>query len=198
MVKELYDWMLSWSDSPYAVPALFLLAFAESSFFPLPPDVLLMALTLGDPSLGMYYAAVSTAGSVLGGMFGYGIGWMGGRPILQRFVGEERIQFIHDKFEQYEGWAILVAGFTPVPYKIFTIGAGTFFVNFRVFVLASLASRAGRFFLVAGTIQWLGPWMKEILEKYFNLFTVLFFILLGLGFYVVHRQVPSSEGSSSQ
>jgi membrane protein YqaA with SNARE-associated domain len=190
--------MLSWSDSPYAVPALFLLAFAESSFFPLPPDVLLMALTLGDPSLGMYYAAVSTAGSVLGGMFGYGIGWMGGRPILQRFVGEERIQFIHDKFEQYEGWAILVAGFTPVPYKIFTIGAGTFFVNFRVFVLASLASRAGRFFLVAGTIQWLGPWMKEILEKYFNLFTVLFFILLGLGFYVVHRQVPSSEGSSSQ
>lgn len=198
MVKELYDWMLSWSDSPYAVPALFLLAFAESSFFPLPPDVLLMALTLGDPSLGMYYAAVSTAGSVLGGMFGYGIGWMGGRPILKRFVGEERIKFIHDKFEQYEGWAILVAGFTPVPYKIFTIGAGTFFVNFRVFVLASLASRAGRFFLVAGTIQWLGPWMKEILEKYFNLFTVLFFILLGLGFYVVHRQVRSSEGSSSQ
>ncbi|MCZ6802275.1 MAG: DedA family protein [Nitrospirae bacterium] len=198
MFKELYDWMLSWSDSPYAVPALFLLAFAESSFFPLPPDVLLMALTLGDPSLGMYYAAVSTAGSVLGGIFGYGIGWQGGRPILHRFVGEERIKFIHDKFQQYEGWAILVAGFTPVPYKIFTIGAGTFAVNFRIFVLASLVSRGARFFLVAGTIQMLGPWMKEVLEKYFNIFTLVFFILLALGFYVVHLQVKKANKSETE
>jgi len=141
MVHELYQWMLSWSDSPYAVPALFLLAFAESSFFPLPPDVLLMALTLGNPSWGMYYAAVSMVGSVLGGMFGYLIGWYGGRPILLKFMGQDRVATIHEAFEKYEGWAILIAGFTPIPYKIFTIGAGAFYVNFKVFVLASVISR---------------------------------------------------------
>ncbi|MCA9498026.1 MAG: DedA family protein, partial [Nitrospira sp.] len=80
--KQLYEWMLSWSDSPYGVPALFCLAFAESSFFPLPPDVLVIALTLGNPSLGWWYATVATMGSVLGGAFGYGIGWFGGRPLL--------------------------------------------------------------------------------------------------------------------
>jgi len=188
MFQELYQWMLSWSDSPYAIPALFLLAFAESSFFPIPPDVLLMALTLGQPDFGMYYAAVTTAGSVLGGMFGYAIGWTGGRPLLRRFMGEGRVNLIHQAFARYEGWAILIAGFTPIPYKVFTIGAGSFYVNFRVFVLASAVSRGARFFLVAGAIQLLGPWMKELIEQYFNLFTILFVILLALGFLVVRVQ----------
>ena len=94
MIHELYIWMLSWADSPYAVPALFLLSFAESSFFPLPPDGLLMVLTLGHPSWGLYYAMITTVGSVLGGIFGYAIGWWGGRPLLRCCMKEERVAMI--------------------------------------------------------------------------------------------------------
>ena len=186
--KQLYNWMLSWADSPYGGFALFGLAFAESSFFPLPPDVLLIALTLGDPSQGMWFAAIATAGSVLGGMFGYGIGWSGGRPILKKLMGEARMNLIHHYFQRYEAWAILIAGFTPIPYKVFTIGAGAFFVNFRTFCLASLVSRGGRFFLVAGAIQLIGPWVKELIEKYFNIFSIVFMILLVAGFWIVKYQ----------
>lgn len=200
MVHELYQWMLSWSDSEYAIPALFLLAFAESAFFPLPPDVLVMALTLGNPSWGMYYAAVSTVGSVLGGMFGYAIGWYGGRPILQKFMGQERVAAIHSTFEKYEGWAILIAGFTPIPYKVFTIGAGAFYVNFKVFVVASLISRGARFFLVAGTMQLFGPWVQELIEQYFNLFSILFVVLCALGIWIVKllakKKIDSRELAS--
>jgi membrane protein YqaA with SNARE-associated domain len=196
MIHELYDWMLSWSESPYAVPALFILSFAESSFFPLPPDVLLMALTLGNSSWGMYYAAVATAGSVLGGIFGYAIGWWGGRPLLLRFMGAERMAMVHHTFERYEGWAILIAGLTPIPYKVFTIGAGAFYVNFKVFVLASLISRGARFFLVAGTLQLFGPWVKEVIEKYFNLLTILLVALIAIGFLMVKLHAKKAMKAS--
>ena len=192
MLTALYQWMVSWSESPYADPALFVLAFAESSVFPVPPDVLLMALTLGNPSWGLYYAAITTVGSVLGGMFGYLIGWWGGQPILLRLIGQDRVVKIHDMFERYEGWAILIAGLTPVPYKVFTIGAGAFYVNFRVFVAASLLSRGVRFFLVAGTLQLLGPWVREALEQYFNLFTLVLVLCMACGYWIVKRQTKKA------
>ena len=113
--KQLYDWMLSWADSPYGVPALFGLALAESSFFPLPPDVLLIALTLGNPGNGWWYATVATVGSVVGGALGYGIGWYGGRPVVKKLMGQDRMDLVHQYFQRYEGWAILIAGFTPIP-----------------------------------------------------------------------------------
>lgn len=185
--KQLYDWMLSWSDSPYGVPALFCLAFAESSFFPLPPDVLVIALTLGNPSQAWWYATVATLGSVLGGAFGYGIGWFGGRPLLLKFMGQNRMDLVHQYFQRYEAWAILIAGFTPIPYKIFTIGAGAFYVDFRTFMVASIVSRGARFFLVAFAIQFMGPWVKEMIEKYFNLFSIIFVVLLVLGFWLVQH-----------
>jgi membrane protein YqaA with SNARE-associated domain len=185
--KQLYNWMLSWSDSPYGVPALFCLAFAESSFFPLPPDVLVIALTLGDPSQAWWYATVATMGSVLGGAFGYGIGWFGGRPLLLKFMGQTRMDLVHQYFQRYEAWAILIAGFTPIPYKIFTIGAGAFYVDFRTFMVASLVSRGARFVLEAGAIQLMGPWVKELIEKYFNLFSIIFVVLLVLGFWLVQH-----------
>jgi membrane protein YqaA with SNARE-associated domain len=188
LVKQLYDWMLSWADSPYGVPALFCLAFAESSFFPLPPDVLLIALALGNPGNAWLYATVATVGSVLGGAFGYGIGWYGGRPVLKKIMGQERVDVVHNYFQRYEAWAILIAGFTPIPYKIFTIGAGAFFVDFKTFMMASVVSRGARFFLVAGAIQLFGPWIKEMIEKYFNLFSIGFIVLLGLGFWIVKYQ----------
>ncbi len=205
MFEALYQWTLSWSESPYADLALLLLAFAESSFFPLPPDVLLMALTLGNPSWGMYYATITTVGSVLGGMFGYLIGRLGGTPLLLRLMGQDRVSKVHDMFGRYEGWTILAASLTPVPYKVFTIGAGAFYVNFKVFVVASLIGRSARFFLVAGTLQLLGPWVKEILERYFNLFTIVLVTCIGLGFWIVrlcekkifhHAASPSSNVKS--
>ena len=185
MIHELYDWVLSWSASPYAVPALFILSFVEASFFLLPPDVLLMALTLGNSTWGMYYAAIATVGSVLGGIFGYAIGLWGGRPLLMRFIGQERVAAVHQVFERYEGWAILIAGLTPVPYKVFTLGAGAFYVNFKVFMIASLISRGARFVLVAGALQFFGPWVKEVIEKYFNLFTIILVALIGIGFWAI-------------
>src|SRR5690606_14573137 len=87
----------------------------------------------------------------------------------------------------YEAWAILIAGFTPIPYKIFTIGAGAFYVDFRIFMLASIVSRGGRFFLVAGAIQILGPWVKEFIEEYFNIFSIIFMVLLLTGFWLIHH-----------
>jgi len=103
-------------------------------------------------------------------------------------MGQDRLELVHQYFQRYEGWAILIAGFTPIPYKIFTIGAGAFYVDFKTFMLASIVSRGGRFFLVAGAIQFFGPWMKDLIEKYFNIFSIVFIVLLILGFWVVKHQ----------
>jgi membrane protein DedA with SNARE-associated domain len=103
-------------------------------------------------------------------------------------MGQDRMDFVHEYFQRYEGWAILIAGFTPIPYKIFTIGAGAFYVDFKTFIVASIVSRGGRFFLVAGAIHFFGPWMKDIIEKYFNIFSIVFIVLLVLGFWMVKHQ----------
>ena len=150
--------------------------------------MLIIGLTLGNPSFGLWYATVATIGSVLGGALGYAIGLYGGRPIAKKIMGQERMDLVHDYFQKYEAWAILIAGFTPVPYKIFTIGAGAFYVDFKTFMVASVISRGARFFLVAGAIQLVGPWMKEFIESYFNLFSIVFMVLLVLGFWVVRHQ----------
>ncbi|MFQ5455012.1 MAG: YqaA family protein [Nitrospirota bacterium] len=195
MIRELYNWIIGWSGSPYASLALFLLSFAESSFFPLPPDILLMALAIGNPSYGIWFAAITTSGSILGGMVGYLIGYIGGKVLLQRVISREKIDKIHSYFERYEEWAIGIAGFTPIPYKVFTISGGAFYINFKKFVLISLLSRGGRFFLVAGTIQLFGEEVKIFIEKYFNILSILFVIILMLGFYMagslVKRRVVS-------
>jgi membrane protein YqaA with SNARE-associated domain len=187
VLKALYAWTIGWADTPYGVPALFFLAFAESSFFPLPPDVLLIALGLGRPENALWYAAVCTVGSTLGGMLGYGIGRVGGKPLLDRFVSKEKTQRIHRAFERYEAWAIGVAGFTPIPYKVFTISAGAFWINFPRFVLVSFLSRGARFFMVGTLIMLFGEQVRHLIERYFNVFTVLFVVLLGGGFWLVHR-----------
>ena len=139
--------LITWTQEtflPLGGVGLFLLAFMESSFFPIPPDLLLILLTLADPSLALWFAAVCTLGSVLGGMFGYFLGLKFGRPLLTKVVKEEKIKKVHRLFEKYEAWAIFIAGFSPIPYKVFTIAGGVFYINFKKFVIASLFSTAIR------------------------------------------------------
>ncbi len=186
-IHDLKDWTVSWAQTDNAVLALFLLAFAESSFFPIPPDILLIVMALNAPDHALFYALVCTIGSAAGGVFGYGIGISGGRPILKRFVSEEKIELVHSYFEKYEAWAIGIAGFTPIPYKIFTISAGAFYIDFIKFVLVSFLSRGARFFLVAGLIVLFGEYITDFINKYFNLLSILFVVLLVGGFFVVKK-----------
>jgi membrane protein YqaA with SNARE-associated domain len=187
-MRVMYDWVLAWAETRQAVIALFILAFAESSFFPIPPDVLLIAMAVATQRLALRYAAISTVGSVLGGMVGYLIG-----AELYEVVGAHIIGFYHLEHQwesvvrSYQGNAFLLvaaAGFTPIPYKVFTIAGGACHIYFPTLVIASLLSRGARFFLVAGLIKVFGPGVKSFIDRYFNLLSVLFFVLLVVGFYL--------------
>jgi len=188
MIRRLYNWVLHWAETPYGVPALFLLAFAESSFFPIPPDVLLIALALGCTVRSYYFAFISSLGSVLGGVLGYLIGmftWsLVGHYFFLYIPGFTHDQFAHVQglFGQYNFWIVFAAGFTPIPYKIFTIGAGVFQVNFPLFLFASAVSRSLRFFLVGALIHHFGCPIRGFIDKYLNQLTWLFTILLIGGF----------------
>lgn len=182
--RRLYDWVLSWGETRYGVPALAILAFAEASFFPVPPDVLLMALALAAPLSSYRFALVATLGSVCGGALGYLLGWGAWDLIGEYFydyvpgitvVGFEQVGNL---FAQYDFWIIFAAGFTPIPYKIFTIAAGVFDLNFVIFMLASLVGRGMRFFLVALLFYYFGKPARKIIDKYFNLLSILLLILL--------------------
>jgi membrane protein YqaA with SNARE-associated domain len=178
-------WVISWAYTPYGGVALFLNAVAESSFFPLPPDVLLIALSIIRPPLSFGYAAICSVGSVLGGVLGYFLGLKGGRPLLQRLISEERIQFVERYYQKYDVWAVGIAGFTPIPYKVFTISAGVFDLDLKRFILVSLVSRSARFFLVGGMIFIFGEIAKFYLTKYSGTFSIAFVALLILGFLAI-------------
>lgn len=189
MLRRLYDWVLHWAETPYGSWALFLLALCESSFFPIPPDVLLIALAVAVPRKSFKYALVCSAGSVIGGCFGYLIGWQFMASVGDRIIDfyglSAKVEYIAALYNQYDAWAVGIAGFTPIPYKVFTIAAGLFKINFSVFVLASLVSRSARFFLVGGLIYVCGPKIQGFIEKYFNILAIVFTVLLVLGFVVV-------------
>ena len=187
-VRRLYDWVLHWAETPYGAPALFILAFAESSFFPIPPDVLLLALCLSLPARSYRFALIASAGSVLGGMVGYGIGvglWEGLAPVFYHYIPgftEDVFRHVQRLFAEYDFWTVFAAGFTPIPYKVITIGAGVFRINFPIFVIASLISRSLRFFLIAWLLHYFGAPIRGFIEKYFNLLTLIVAGLLLLVF----------------
>ena len=178
-------WVISWAYTPYGGMALFLNAFVESFFFPLPPDVLLIALAILRPPLSFVYAAICSVGSVLGGFAGYMLGLKGGRPLLRRLISEERIQFVERYYQKYDIWAVGIAGFTPIPYKVFTISAGAFDLDLKRFILISLVSRSARFFLVGLVIFIFGETAKLYLTKYSGTFSIAFVALLILGFLAI-------------
>lgn len=189
MLRRLYDWILHWAETPYGTWALFLLAFCESSFFPIPPDVLLIALAVAIPKKSFKYALVCSAGSVLGGCLGYLIGWQFmagiGEKIIAFYGLTQKIEYIKDLYTNYDAWAIGIAGFTPIPYKVFTISAGAFNINFPVFIIASTISRSARFFLVGSLIYIFGPRIQTFIDKYFNILAVAFTVLLVAGFVII-------------
>ena len=180
---------MDWSESPYATPALFLIAFAESSFFPIPPVVLLMALAMSAPRRAVFYALVCTAGSVTGGMAGYAIGYHAfeivGKPIIEAYGIGEKFDLVGQQYQDNAFAAIAIAGFTPIPYKVFTIAAGVFKIGLPTLVGASLFGRAGRFLLVGGLIRLFGPQIRSLIDRYFNVLSIAFVVLLLLGFFVM-------------
>lgn len=189
MLRRVYDWVLHWAETPNGPIALFLLAFAESSFFPVPPDVLLIALAIGAPKRSFRFAGICTMGSVLGGALGYLIGYLFfdlvGLKILDFYGIFDKFSMVKELYLRYDVWFVGVAGFTPIPYKIFTIAAGTFNMNFPLFLAVSAVSRGARFYLVAGLIWKFGTRIRDFIDRYFNLLTVVFVILVVLGFIVL-------------
>ncbi len=198
VVKRLYDWVLSWSESKWGVLALFVLAFAESSFFPVPPDVLLIALCIGATAKSFRFAAVCLAGSVLGAMTGYAIGSLAWQTPAGEFTALANFFFDHvfsleqfnevkALYDKYDFWIVFTAGFTPLPYKLITITGGLFAINFPMFVVASIISRGLRFFLFAALIWKFGAPIKAFIDKYFNILAILFTVLLIGSFWLVGK-----------
>ena len=160
---------MRWAAHRHAQWYLVGLSFAESSFFPVPPDVMLAPMALADNKKAWRYAAMTTVASVVGGMFGYLIGWLAFEAIEPWVVNAgygDKYQLAVEWFWEWGVWTILIAGFSPIPYKIFTIAAGAISMAFLPFVLASMVGRGGRFFLVAGLIVWGGPRMEQTIKKY--------------------------------
>jgi membrane protein YqaA with SNARE-associated domain len=175
------------------VPALFVLSFAESSCFPIPPDVMLLPMCIAQRARAFYYAAVCSAASVLGGIAGYGIGHFLWERVKHFFftkvpgftqAGFDRVGGLYD---QYDFWVVFTAGFSPIPYKLITITAGVFEIAFPVFVIASVVSRSARFFIEAWICHRFGARAQQLIEKHFNLAAVAFIVLLLGGFWAAGK-----------
>lgn len=198
-LRRLYDWVLSWADSPHGLTALAVISFIESSFFPIPPDVLQIALSVSRPRRAFLYAGVSAIASVAGGVAGWVIGW-GLWQMVAGFFFDYVPGFSHDKFEYVETLyrenaflAIFVAAFTPIPYKIFTIAAGVFGVPLLTLVAASAVGRSLRFFLVAGVMRLFGEQARRILDRHLEWVTLVFGVLLVAGFVAIKFLLPAGS-----
>ncbi len=176
---------MHWADTPYGVPALFIVAFSESAFFPVPPDLLLIALAVALPGRALWFAMVATVGSVAGAYLGYAMGYFGweslGEPLVHFYNGEETMEFIRQQYTIHGFWGIFIAALTPIPYKIFTIASGLFKFDLGVFSLASVLGRGARFFTVGILIYYFGAPIKDIIDRNFNLMVLVFTILLVAG-----------------
>ncbi len=178
--SALYDRALRWAAHPHAERYLVGLSFAESSFFPIPPDVMLAPMTLAQPKRGWRFAILTTAASVVGGLAGYAIGWLALdaiAPLLRSLGYWDSYTRSTEWFVTWGFLAVLVAGFSPIPYKVFTISAGALHMLLPAFVIASLVGRGGRFFLVAGLIIWGGEGMERRLREHVDTLGWLFVIL---------------------
>jgi membrane protein YqaA with SNARE-associated domain len=189
MMKRMYDWMMGLNGSKRAPHALFGVSFIESSFFPIPPDLMLIPMVLADRKKAWWYATLATVGSVLGGLLGYAIGYFlletVGKPILAFYGKVDSLATFKQLFQDYGVQILLIKGMTPIPYKVLTISAGVANMNLAAFVGASIVARAMRFFLVAGLLYFFGEPIKAFIEKRLTLVTTVFVVLLVGGFVAV-------------
>lgn len=192
MIKRLYDWILSWSDSRWGWLALFFIALFEASWFPLPPDILLIALCLGATKKSFRFATICLVGSVMGAALGYAIGhflWVtpaGDPTAIANFFYDhvfsvESFNNVGRLYDKFNFWIVFTAGFTPLPFKLFTIAGGMFSINFPMFIIASIIARGMRFFLIGWLIWRYGSPIKTFIDKYFNLLATLLAVML-IGF----------------
>ncbi len=186
LVRKTYDIMLDLSGKPNAMLFLFIVAFAESSFFPIPPDVMLIPMVLATPNKAWRIAGIATIASVLGGYFGYGIGVFAfdliAKPILEFYNAFAQFQEFENYYHEYGAWIVFGAGITPFPYKIITIASGVVHLDLIVFTVASVLARGMRFFLVAWLLKKYGAPMKIFIEKHLGILSILFLLLLIGGF----------------
>lgn len=189
MLRRLYEWVMRMSERPGALKWLAVVSFAESSFFPIPPDAMLVPMVLARPRDAWRIAAVCSLASVIGGFFGYAIGYFLfrsiGQPIVDFYGYQAAFDRFRDEFQHWGLWIILVKGLTPIPYKIVTIASGVAHFDLVVFGLASLATRAARFFLVAALLKYLGPPVRVFVERYLTLITTGFVLAVVAGFLIV-------------
>lgn len=188
-MRRMYDWMMAQARSARAPHALFWVSFIESSFFPIPPDVMLIPMVIADRLKAWWYASVATIGSVIGGVFGYLIGYFFfeqiGRPILEFYGKAESFGEFTSWFNEWGVWILIIKGMTPFPYKVLTITAGVTHMPVLEFIVASIIARAMRFYLVAGLLYFFGEPIREFIEKRLSLVTTVFVVLLVLGFVAV-------------
>ncbi|EKE72060.1 YqaA family protein [Celeribacter baekdonensis] len=189
MLKRLYNWTMSLAESPHALWALAVVAFVESSVFPIPPDILMIPLIVARPKDAFKIAGIATLASVLGGMLGYWIGFGAfetiGRPVLEFYGKDAYFDEFAVKYNEWGAWAVLIAGVTPFPYKVITILSGTTQLSLPVFIVASIVARSFRFFVVAALLWKFGDPIRDFIERRLGaVFTVLILLLVG-GFYAV-------------
>lgn len=189
MLRRLYDWTMSLAATRHAEKGLFSVSFIESSFFPIPPDVLLIPMTIARPQRWIRLACVCTIASVLGAFLGYAIGMFLyeaiGKPILAFYGKEDAFDQIAEWYNTWGGWGVLFAAVTPFPYKVLTIFSGATGLNFLIFTVVSIIGRGARFFLVAWLLSRYGEPIRLFIEKYLGMLFTAFVVLLFGGFYAV-------------
>ncbi len=189
MLRRLYDWTISLAEHPKALWALALVAFVESSVFPIPPDILMIPMIIAAPRRAFRIAGVAMAASVLGGMLGYYIGWglfeSVGRPVLEFYGKTDAFASFAERYNRYGAWAVLIAGVTPFPYKVITILSGSTGLNLPIFIVSSVLARGARFFVIAALLWKFGEPIRDFIERKLGLMFVLFVAILLGGFYLV-------------
>ena len=188
MLKSTYDWVMGLAARKDAIWVLAAIAFIESSVFPIPPDVLLIPMVLAARDSAWRYAAICTIASVLGGMAGYAIGLFlfesAGLPLLEFYGYAAKFDEFRGRYNEWGAWIVFIAGLTPFPYKVITIASGVAELDLAIFTVASVLARGLRFFLVAALLWWLGPPVREFIEKRLGLMTIIFCVLLLGGFVI--------------
>lgn len=191
MLRRIYDWCIDAAHKPYAVWIMGAVSFAESSFFPVPPDIMLVPMSLARPERAWFYALICTLTSVAGGIVGYAIGALlydsVGAWVIQLYGYGDKVEAFRTGYAEYGAWIILLKGFTPIPYKLVTITSGFAAYNFWLFVLLSVITRGARFFVLAILLNRYGGWIREKIERHLGLVVVIVAVALVLGFVVAFK-----------